>query len=306
MNKDSTPIVKKSGTNSTPISRPSKKKENTTQSPQDASLFRRRGTGTIMESKQLTLNEAAQPLNGPVGLSKKCEISRIRTLIQSVKKKPNLSTFLLDWSIMVEPVELLHQKSVMKKKEKAQHPKNPVGLDKNIGTSSIIPTSMHNMQKKKATHLPTRSGSSAKKIETTSRSPTMKLFVKKEKIQPSKGSAGVASKSGTRRTLPSRLGYTEKRNNQRQKHHICKDHIVWEGCPQVPSGFDGCIVRSRRAVYYVMVILQMNLRIVQIGNVIILQRMLEIHPHCLQQTSGNEGTRSFAVHFTSAVFESKG
>ncbi|KAK8602025.1 hypothetical protein V6N13_058311 [Hibiscus sabdariffa] len=132
---------------------------------------------------------------------------------------------------MVEPVELLHQKPVMKKKEKAQHPKNPVGLDKNIGTSSIIPTTMHSMQKKKAIHLPNESGSSAKKIETTARSPTMKQFMEKEKIQPSKGSAGVASKSGTR-TLPSRLVTQRKEttfDNQRQKHHICKDHIVWEG-----------------------------------------------------------------------------
>ncbi|KAK9029560.1 hypothetical protein V6N11_026673 [Hibiscus sabdariffa] len=40
-----------------------------------------------MESKQLTLNEAAQPLKDPAGLSKKSEISRIGTLIQSVKKK---------------------------------------------------------------------------------------------------------------------------------------------------------------------------------------------------------------------------
>ncbi|KAK8683078.1 hypothetical protein V6N13_039146 [Hibiscus sabdariffa] len=91
---------------------------------------------------------------------------------------------------------------------------------------------MHSMQKKKATHLPTGSRSSAKKIETTSRSPTMKLFMKKEKIQPSKSSAGVASKSRTRRTLPSRL-VTQRKDttfdNQRQKHHICKDHIVWEG-----------------------------------------------------------------------------
>ncbi|KAK9029561.1 hypothetical protein V6N11_026674 [Hibiscus sabdariffa] len=107
---------------------------------------------------------------------------------------------------------------------------------------------MHSMQKKKATHLPTGSRSSAKKIETTSRSPTMKLFMKKEKIQPSKSSAGVASKSRTRRTLPSRL-VTQRKDttfdNQRQKHHICKDHIVWEG-------FDDCIVRLRRAVYHVM------------------------------------------------------
>ncbi|KAK8683079.1 hypothetical protein V6N13_039147 [Hibiscus sabdariffa] len=79
-----------------------------------------------MESKQLTLNEAAQPLKDPAGLSKKSEISRIGTLIQSVKKK-NKET--------AQPVSIsaglvnngrtsitTASKPLMKKKEKAQHP----------------------------------------------------------------------------------------------------------------------------------------------------------------------------------------
>ncbi|KAL4296824.1 hypothetical protein GQ457_12G024890 [Hibiscus cannabinus] len=160
--------------------------------------------------------ETAQPVSISAGLVNNGRTSRITTL-----------------------------KPVMKKKEKTQHLKNHVGLDTNTGTSSIVPTTMHSMQKKKAIRLPNESGSSAKKIETTSRSPTMKLFMKKEKIQPSKGSAGVASKSRTRRTLPSRL-VTQRKDttfdNQRQKHHICKDHIVWEG-------FDDCIVPLEKSCH---------------------------------------------------------
>ncbi|KAL4283803.1 hypothetical protein GQ457_16G005110 [Hibiscus cannabinus] len=266
MNKDSNTLVKKNGTNSNSVSRIFKKKENTTQPPKDAtSLFKRKGTSTIMQSKQLTLKGTAQPLKDPAGLAKKNEISRIGTLIQSMKKKvttqspgkpkmvenaPN-SRILASKHVMqnketAQPPKdspwlvknggtskIAASKHVMQKREKTQHAKKPVGLVKNIGTG-IIPSSMHSVQKKKTIHLPKDSAaSSVKKIETTPRSPTLKQFIqKKEKKQPSKAPAGVVSRSGTSRTLPSSLVAQRKETtfgNQRQKKHIYKDHIAWEG-----------------------------------------------------------------------------
>ncbi|XP_038998947.1 uncharacterized protein LOC120124306 [Hibiscus syriacus] len=87
------------------------------------------------------------------------------------------------------------------------------------------------MQKQKEIYLPKDSGSSVKKIETTATSPTLKQFTpKKEKKRPSKGSAGVVSKSGTSRTP--RLVTQRKEttfDNRRQNQHFYEDHVVWEG-----------------------------------------------------------------------------
>ncbi|KAK9029563.1 hypothetical protein V6N11_026676 [Hibiscus sabdariffa] len=186
-----------------------------------------------MESKQLTLNEAAQPLNDPVGLSKRSEISRIETLIQSVKKKVTIQSPKKPKAVMSgQNSGIMTSKHAMQNKQTAQPVDISAGLVNDGGTKKESDPFV----------LSKGSGSPAKKIETTSRSPTVKLFMKEEKIQPSKGSASVASKSGTR-TLPSRL-VTQRKDttfdNQRQKHHIFKDHIVWEG-------FDDCIVSLEKS-----------------------------------------------------------
>ncbi|KAK8683076.1 hypothetical protein V6N13_039144 [Hibiscus sabdariffa] len=183
-----------------------------------------------MESKQLTLNEAAQPLNDPVGLSKRSEISRIETLIQSVKKKVTIQSPKKPKAVMSgQNSGIMTSKHAMQNKQTAQPVDISAGLVNDGGTSRITSSKPVMKKKEKAQH---------PKI----RSPTVKLFMKEEKIQPSKGSASVASKSGTR-TLPSRL-VTQRKDttfdNQRQKHHIFKDHIVWEG-------FDDCIVSLEKS-----------------------------------------------------------
>ncbi|GMI97579.1 hypothetical protein HRI_003427200 [Hibiscus trionum] len=234
MNKDSNTLVKKSGTNSTSVSRLSK----------DAtSLLKRRGTSTIMQSKQITLKATAQPLKDPAGLDnyaikpKMLENARNSGILASKHVMRNKGTAQppKDSPRLIKnggTSSITASKHVMQKREKAQHPKITVGLVKNIRTS-IIPSSIHSVQKKKTIHLPKDSASSIKKIETTARSPTLKQFIqKKEKNQPSKGSVGVVSRSGTSRTLPSRLVTQRKETtfvNQRQKQHLYKDHIVWEG-----------------------------------------------------------------------------
>ncbi|MBA0842345.1 hypothetical protein Goarm_002175 [Gossypium armourianum] len=244
-NKDSTPLVKKSGTNATSVSRLSNKKENTTQPPKDAttSLFKSRGTSTIMESKQLTLKSTAQPLKDPAGLAKVSEISGSETTQSPRKPKTvengrNSGTLASKHAMQnketVQPPKdpagffkngetsrVMASKHVMQKREKSQHPKNPLGLVKNIGTS-VIPASTHSMQNKKAIHWPEDSASPVTKIENSARSP--QLIQKKEKKQPSENSAGAVS--GSRLATHKKVTTLD---SQRQKQHISIDHIVWEG-----------------------------------------------------------------------------
>ncbi|XP_022732501.1 proteoglycan 4-like isoform X2 [Durio zibethinus] len=265
MNKDSAPLVKKSGINATPVSRSSKQKEQTTQPPNDStSLNRRNGTSTILESKQLKLKGINQSLRDPAGLAKKSAISRIQASMHFVKKKETIqspksptdlvenggtSTTLASKHVMQKkettqppkgPAGLVKNtgtrtmasKHVMQKQETAQPPKDLAGLVKNIATSRI-PASMHSVQKRKTTQFPKDSAVWVKKSETTTRIPTLKQFTQRnEKTQPSKGSAGLVGKNGTGRTLTSKQVTHKKETipaKPRQEQHVCEDHIVWEG-----------------------------------------------------------------------------
>ncbi|XVE98623.1 hypothetical protein REPUB_Repub03eG0122400 [Reevesia pubescens] len=220
MNKDSAPAVKKSENNATPVSRLSKQKEQTTQSPKDpaTSLLKRSGTSTILESKQLTLTETTQPLKDPAGLAKK---KTIQSPKNSTKLVENGAT-----STNLAP------KHVRQKKETTQPPKDPAGLIKNIGTRRIL-ASIHSMQKKKTTQSPKDSGAWVKKSDTATRIPTSTQSTrKKENNQPFKGSAGLVSKHGTGTVLPSKVVTHKKETipaKPRQEQHICQDHVVWEG-----------------------------------------------------------------------------
>ncbi|XWS16959.1 hypothetical protein CRYUN_Cryun33cG0026500 [Craigia yunnanensis] len=232
MNKDSAPLVKESEINATPVSRLSKQKEQIAQPPKEpTSLIKRSGTSTIPESKQLTLKGTIQPLKDPAEYAKKSAISRIRTSMLFMKKMETIQPLKNPPDLVKNggTSTILASKHVMQKKETTQPPKDPAGLVKNIGTSRI-PASMHSMQKKKTIQSPKVSAVWVKKSETTSR-----ITQKKENTQPSEGSAGLVSNSGTGRTLASKLVTLEKETvpaKPRQEQHFCEEHIMWEGFDQ--------------------------------------------------------------------------
>ncbi|KAK5836061.1 hypothetical protein PVK06_011808 [Gossypium arboreum] len=221
-NKDSTPLVKKSGTNATSVSRLSNKKENTTQPPKDATRSLFKNPAGLAKESEISGSETTQSPRKP----KTVENARNSGTLASKHVMQNKET--------VQPPKdpagffknggtsrAMASKHVMQKREKSQHPKNPLGLVKNIGTS-VIPASTHSMQNKKAIHWPEDTASPVTKIETSARSP--QLIQKKEKKQTSENSAGAVS--GSRLATHKKVTTLD---SQRQKQHISIDHIVWEG-----------------------------------------------------------------------------
>ncbi|KAK6248188.1 hypothetical protein QUC31_019753 [Theobroma cacao] len=256
-NHDPAPLVNKSGSNRTPVSRLSKQQEETTEPPKNHSSSFRSVTSRIPVSTQRRLMGTTQPLKDPAESAKTSTISRIRASMRFVKKErtqpPKNPTDLVENGGIGT---ILASKHAMQKKETAQPPKDPARLVRNIGTvripvsidgnigTSRLPVSMHRMQKKETTQSPKDSAALVKKNETTSRIPMGKqVSQKKAESQPSKGTSDLVSKSATGRTLPSMLvtrniETTPAKPRQKQLFCTYEDHIVWEGFDEriVPLG----------------------------------------------------------------------